>query len=218
MPAYLFQQYVRMTEVEFGMKFKSLSSMRNDGSSPLQWLREQTIQVTKESDARPQDVLNGAGKTKRLLPGRMYLMRYDPVGKRTLPYYDRFPLIFVMEVGEDYFVGLNLHYLPPFYRAQFMDSMYPYVINPDREGEDMTMTLATRISNRVDFSFMKKKATLKNFLPMWKKYRYDKVIGTYLYIPPVAWDTVMMLPLQRFRKASINRVWRDSIVRGRQRR
>jgi hypothetical protein len=217
-PAYLFQQYVQMTEAQFGMEFKSLSSMRINNNAPLEWLREQTSLVTKESDARPENMLSGAGKTKRLLPGRMYLMKYNPAGKGELPYYDRFPLIFVMEVGEDYFVGLNLHYLPPFYRAQFMDSMYPFVVNQDREGENMATTLTTKIHPRVDFSFMKKRMALKNFLPMWKKYRYDRVVGSYLYIPPIAWDTVMMLPLQRFRKAGINRVWRDSIIRGRRRR
>lgn len=215
MPAYLFQKYVQMTEAEFGMEFKSLSSFRNNNSEPLDWMRDQISEITNPQQFRPQDVLAGAGKTKRLLPGRMYLMRYNPAGKQELPYYDTFPLIFVMEVGEDYFVGLNLHYIPPYYRALFMDTLYSYVVNPDSQGEMMSSTLTTRISPRVDFSFMSKRESMRTFKPMWKKYRYDKVIGSFLYIPPVAWDTVMMLPLQRFRKAGINRVYRDSLIRSR---
>ena len=50
------------------------------------------------------------------------------------------------------------------------------------------------------------------FKPMWKRYNMKAVIGNYMYVPPIAWDTVMMLPVQRFRKAGINKVWRDSMI------
>ncbi|MEK9888327.1 MAG: hypothetical protein VW735_06270, partial [Gammaproteobacteria bacterium] len=56
--------------------------------------------------------------------GRMYMFQYDPKGKDTLPYYDVFPLIFVLEKYSDGFLGMNLHYLPPVFRARLMDRLY----------------------------------------------------------------------------------------------
>ena len=55
------------------------------------------------------------------LPGRMFMYFYDPKHKKTLPYYDRFPLIFMVEKAERGFYGLNLHYLPHKQRAIFFD-------------------------------------------------------------------------------------------------
>ena len=53
------------------------------------------------------------------LSGRMFHFLYDPKGKKTLPYYDRFPLIFMVEKAKGGFYGLNLHYLPHKERAIF---------------------------------------------------------------------------------------------------
>jgi hypothetical protein len=59
----------------------------------------------------------------RTLTGRMYMYFYDPKHKKTLPYYDRFPLIFMVEKAEGGFYGINLHYLPPKFRALLFDSL-----------------------------------------------------------------------------------------------
>lgn len=207
MPAFAFQKVVRMTEEQFGMEFKSLQDLHAK-QEPLEWLREQAQELRKTS---PQQLLQGSGKTKRLLPGRMYMMRYNPINKATLPYYDMFPVFFCMNVREEYFSGLNLHYLPPLYRAELMDQLYPFVMAANAPGEEMAMTLRTKIQPRVDYEFMKRRRSMMSFKPTWKRYNFRNVIGSFLYIPPVAWDTVMMLPLARFRKAGINRVWRESL-------
>ena len=65
----------------------------------------------------------------RPLPGRMFMYFYDPKHKKTLPYYDRFPLIFMVEKAEGGFYGLNLHYLPPKQRAIFFDRLTDYSTN-----------------------------------------------------------------------------------------
>lgn len=208
MPAFKFQQVVKMTEQEFGMEFKSLSDLHSQEDA-LSWLREQSQLLRKTN---PGQLLQMSGKTKRLLPGRMYMMRYLPANKNTLPYYDIFPVFFCMNVYDDYFSGLNMHYLPPIYRAELMDTLYPFVIGASAEGEQMAMTLRTKIQPKVDYEFMKRRRTMMSFKPMWKRYRFKNVVGQFLYIPPIAWDTVMMLPVARFRKASINRVWRESLI------
>ena len=56
--------------------------------------------------------------------GKMYMFYYDAKTKDKLPYWDRFPLIFVLDVRPDRFWGVNLHYLPPLYRAKLMNALY----------------------------------------------------------------------------------------------
>ena len=50
--------------------------------------------------------------TSKVLIGKMYHFFYDPKHKKTLPYYDRFPLIFPFKSVRGGFLGINLHYLP----------------------------------------------------------------------------------------------------------
>ena len=61
--------------------------------------------------------------TTREIAGSMYMYFYDPKTKETLPYYDRFPLIIMVEQAKGGFYGLNLHYLRPDIRAQFLDEL-----------------------------------------------------------------------------------------------
>lgn len=44
--------------------------------------------------------------------GHLYMFEYK-AKMRHLPYYDRFPLVYVLKASRSEFIGLNLHYLPP---------------------------------------------------------------------------------------------------------
>ena len=44
--------------------------------------------------------------------GHLYMFEYK-AKKRHLPYYDRFPLVYVLKATRSEFIGLNLHYLSP---------------------------------------------------------------------------------------------------------
>ena len=41
----------------------------------------------------------------------MYFFRYDPKFRTTLPMFDKYPLVIVVERYTDGFLGLNMHYL-----------------------------------------------------------------------------------------------------------
>ena len=43
--------------------------------------------------------------------GRLNLFFYDPKFKKTLPYYDTFPLVLPLEPIKGGFIGMNFHYL-----------------------------------------------------------------------------------------------------------
>ena len=83
-------------------------------SEARQWFRDQAQEI-RRNQATPQRLIPGnrTDLTNILLPGRMYSFLYDPKWKNQLPYYDTFPLIFVVENEKDSFLGLNLHYLAP---------------------------------------------------------------------------------------------------------
>ena len=54
------------------------------------------------------EILRTATKKKGTVTlGKMYLFRYDPKFKRTLPFYDRFPLVFVIKGGKNSFLAIN---------------------------------------------------------------------------------------------------------------
>jgi hypothetical protein len=48
--------------------------------------------------------------------GRLFLFEYKAVSKY-IPYYDQFPLVYVLKANRDHFFGANLHYIEPRKRA-----------------------------------------------------------------------------------------------------
>lgn len=213
MPAYAFEKLINLTADEFDMKFKSMKDLyTKEQGDPIEYLREM---AQEEIRTNPTQVLNSAGRTKRLLPGRFYMFRYNPKMKSSpqLPYYDMFPVVLVINVYPEkkYFQGINFHYLPPILRAELMDELYKYIIAPNVQAKDIGGSIRARLNtDRVNYEFMSKRFNLRSFKPTFKRYAMSNVIGQYLYVPPIGWDAIMMMPLARFRKSSINRVWRDS--------
>jgi hypothetical protein len=213
MAAYLFQELAQMTSDEFGMNFKSMKDLYiKEQGDPVTRLRELAQEQVRVS---PQKMLIDSERTKRLLPGRMYMMQYKPKDINKLPYYDRFPVFMCLNVHKEWFTGLNFHYLPPELRAELLNELYPFVMAPEVKADDMARSLRVKLSPRVDYEFMKKRRSMMSFKPMWKRYRRDSVLGQFAYMPPIAWDIITMLPVQQFRKSSINRVWRDSQIKRR---
>ena len=133
--------------------------------------------------------------------GRMYMFQYDPKTKEKLPYYDTFPLIFVMEKYGDGFLGMNLHYLPPIFRARLMDRLYDLEMNDTlRESKKLRMT----------YGLLAGVAKYKYFRPTIKRYLNSHTRSRFLYVPAEEWDIALMLPTERFKKGRKNKVWKDS--------
>jgi hypothetical protein len=168
------------------------------------WLRRMVRNISSPS---AQKLIDNADPFKRIENlvqnsiGKMYLFKYDPKGKDTLPYYDTYPLIFPIEYYGDSMLGINLHYLPPILRAKLMDALYSTINN---EKFDKTTKL------KISYSILSAASRYSYFKPCIKKYLYSHVRSSFLYIAPDEWDVVCMLPLQRFVGAGTDTVWRDS--------
>lgn len=173
------------------------------------WYRDQARGVAKSS-IQEERLIRQMGTERyenRFRLGHMYMFIYDPKHKDTLPYYDRFPLIFPINRAKGGFLGMNLHYLPLQLRAKLMDSLYEVSSN-DRYDETTKM--------RVSYDILNGASKYKEFKPTVKHYLASQVRTRLVYVNPTEWDIALFLPTERFEKASKTQVWADSkkIIRG----
>ena len=140
--------------------------------------------------------------TSRFKVGGLYYFYYDPKTKANLPYYDRFPLVLVLDINTDGFLGLNLHYLPLRYRLAFLDKLMDYAILDDNDD-------IKRI--KVTYDILTASRSLREFKPCLKKYIYSHVQSKILAVQPNEWEIAVHLPIQQFKKANPEEVWQESI-------
>lgn len=133
--------------------------------------------------------------------GQMFTFWYYAKHANELPYWDRLPLIFPIELYEDGFLGINLHYLPPYMRAKLMDAIYS-LMNNQRYDQTTRLIMTYRI--------LKSAAKYRYFKPCVKRYLSNHVQSKFVRIEPTEWDMALMLPTERFVKARKQRVWSES--------
>ena len=139
--------------------------------------------------------------TSRVMIGRMYHFFYDPKHKKTLPYYDRFPLIFPFKRVRGGFLGINLHYLPLRLRAKLMDELYG-LTRDNRYDEDTRLKISYNVLNGA--------AKYKYFKPCVKHYLTPHVKSRFLEVYAAEWDIALILPTERFVGAGKGAVHADS--------
>jgi len=101
-------------------------------------------------------------------PGELYFFTYQAQTKQ--PYYDMYPLSYVIEYQKGGFLGCNIHYVPLTQRDELAISL----LNNSAQG-------AVAVPRR----------TLH-------KYVYTGVRGTPYRIPNAEWSDVAQLPTERF--------------------
>jgi len=122
-------------------------------------------------------------------------------GRKTLPYYDRLPLIFPFKMVKGGFYGLNMHYLPLPLRAKLMDALYETTNN---KAYDETTKL------KINYQILSKAAKFEPFKPCVKRYLTSQVQSKFMYVYPSEWDIALFLPTERFVGASKSTVWSQS--------
>ena len=130
----------------------------------------------------------------------MYMYFYDPKHKKTLPYYDRFPLTIMIEPAPGGFYGLNLHYLAPGVRAKFLDELM--------KTAPKNITDKSRLKLRYELLQSTKK--FKEFEPCFKHYLVNHVKGKMVRVPMTDWEIAIFLPTEQFKKVKKESVWRYS--------
>lgn len=133
--------------------------------------------------------------------GSMYMFFYDPKHKDTLPYYDSFPLVIVIDKAPGGFLGLNLHYLPPVLRAKFLDALLDITSN-SKYDETTKFTLS--------YSLLKRTSKYKYFKPCIKHYLTDHVRSRFARVSAPEWEIATFLPTADWQKASSSQVYAKS--------
>lgn len=134
-------------------------------------------------------------------PGRMYMYFYDPKHKETLPYYDAFPLILLVDSAPGGMLTLNLHYLPITLRVELMSELLK-IRNQEKFNRD------TRI--KLSYDLLNGASKYKAFKPCIKHHLFSQIKSNIREIPSDAWEVALFLPTQKFVGASANKVWADS--------
>lgn len=165
-----------------------------------EWLRDKAS--TFRSTDPTRIIQQGADRARaQIKPGQLFLFNYSPKMADKLPYYDRFPLVFPFHRDGTGFYGLNMHYLPPAFRAVLMDNLYE-LINNYKNDE------TTRL--RLTYNMLTSTAKYRYFKPCVKHYLNSQVQSKFIYIAPKEWDVALFLPIQRFVGATASQVYRDS--------
>lgn len=163
------------------------------------WFRRKVNQL---GDIRPREILKDEAldPASNQIAGSMYMYFYDPKHKKTLPYYDKFPMVIMVEPAPGGFYGLNLHYLSPTVRARFLDALM--------DTAPKKITDKSRLKLRYDLLQSTKK--FKEFEPCFKHYLTSQIKGRPVRVPMSEWEIAIFLPVEQFKKVKKETVWRYS--------
>jgi hypothetical protein len=141
--------------------------------------------------------------------GGMYFFAYDAKYKKELPYWDKFPLIILLEppqggLAKTHFLGLNLHYLPIEQRAMFLAqlSMAGSKLNKDKEIRRLLTTYQKTLKGNVNLSAYK---------PCIKLYIIKNLQSRVLQVQPHEWMYAIHLPYENFQNETKENVWKNSL-------
>lgn len=161
--------------------------------------RDQGKRITNEPRTREELLADKARLYATNSIGIMYFFVYDPKHKKTLPYYDKFPLVFPINFYDDGFLGINLHYLDIRNRAKLLGELIKLANN---KRYDHTTKL------KISYNILKSTSDL--YKPCVKRYLIDHVRTKFVRVDASEWENAIFLPVESFEKAPASRVWRES--------
>ena len=163
--------------------FDKISAQIKTGNEPFSWYRNRIKELGTPS---VPELLRSGKLNSKPHPKHLNMFVYAPKFAKKLPYYDTFPLVMYLKSAEGGFYGLNFHYLPYALRARLLDAA----------GQD-DLDVSAVENNRLT------KPTIKRYLYGYARSMFRKIDSDDNL-------TAIMLPVQRFKKASDTKVWGDS--------
>ena len=139
-------------------------------------------------------------RASQIKPGSLYCWFYNPKYRNRLPYYDRFPVAFILNMYRNGFLGINLHYLPVRQRAVLMTRLVDNMLRKSSSGDYLDLQYRT-LMNASRYAEVQ---------PCIKRYLINQIQGQMIEIQPTEWMKAIFLPLESFAKQSRNFVWQQS--------
>jgi len=190
-------------------KFRRPSDIQAGSDESKEWFRKKLKSINRSSINRNKIMRDGldpdypySHETMTPYPGKMYMFFYDPKTKKTLEYYDKFPLVILLDTFNGGFEGLNLHYLDVRTRQKFFYGGLLETVSDERFDE------MTRF--KVTYDRCQSARSLKPFKPCFKKYLTENIRGKIVQVPATEWEVAVHLPLALWRKADETTVHRES--------
>jgi len=165
-------------------------TIRRNAARSEAWLKNKINKVDKEH--------------KKNIPtvGKMSLFLYDPKGKDTLPFYDKFPLVIPFSMSSRSMTGINFHYLPPRLRVVLLDKLI--AISGLKHASD-------NAKMKLSWNMLKAASVHKLVAPTVHMYLYSHMRSQLAMIPQSEWHNTVTLPLARFAKKSNVYVYSQSV-------
>lgn len=169
----------------------------------VDWYKKKINELGGNSPSAKTDLLRETAslQSARILPGAMHFYAYDPKYKDDLPYYDMFPLTFVLSVDGEHFTGINFHYLGYNIRMKLYEKMYLIGHNSKLPTEQIT---------KLNWQLLGSIARFPEVRPAVKMYLLSHVRSRFIKIPVDDWATAIMLPVEKFAKKPYDQVARIS--------
>lgn len=165
------------------------------------WFNQQTNLLSSRY-INERNLFKNSNTVTQIVPGKFYLYYYDPKMKKTLPYYDKFPLTIPFRAMPDGFIGLNFHYLGYYQRIRLLTLMMKFATNSSLDERTKLMFTWSLISNISKYKIAEHCV---------KRYLFSHVRSKFIEIKPQDWHTAMMLPIARFVGKKQEKIWQDNI-------
>ena len=171
--------------------------VKDAGGRPksTQWYRDK---IKEFGQPGAMDLIRDGKQSRTPHYGRMNMFFYDPKGRKTLPYYDTFPLVLPIERYPDGFLGINFHYLPMGLRLRLLDRIVDFSNNT--KFDESTIINA-------DYAKLK---NIKEIKPTLKRYLAGRVKTRFRRVDADEFTVAALLPIARWKKGTQQDVYRDS--------
>lgn len=174
---------------------------RQRTTESLEWYKKKLFAEFGDRQLDPLSIFDKNKYPNKPEPGNIVTFRYNPKLAKTLPYYDVYPLVLILKLLPDGFIGLNFHYLSPKHRAWFMDRLYKY---QTFSKKDETFKI------NMSYKILKSTSKLSMYKPCIKRYRRANIGNMFYTLLPSEWDLILFLPTEKFMGSKKQKVWKDS--------
>jgi len=174
---------------------KAVKDAAKDRPKSTAWYRDK---IKEFGTPGPLDLIRDGKRNNKPFYGKLNMFMYSPKFKKTLPYYDTFPLVLPLEMYPDGFLGINLHYLPIPLRIKLLDRLVDY-------SNNTAFDESTKLI--VDYSKLK---SVRLIRPTIHKYLAGYTKSQFRRIDADEFTVATLLPVQRFKKSPASAVWKDS--------
>lgn len=151
------------------------------------WLKGKAIEASGPHARRVLKANDERGKDDTVI-GRLYFFAYDPKWKEKLSKYDKFPMVFPIELYGDGFLGLNLHYLNMRERQMLLGRLMSFANNKK-------MNRSTKL--KLSYDLIQSTRKLNSLSrPCIKRYLFGHCRSRFIEIYADEFDKAIQLPVE----------------------